>query len=117
MLAVLLSGCKTPESNIQLSADTLYVFSHTRDSIYLKDSIYTTEKTIRDTVYITKNHWRTKYKTHMERDTIYHHKVDSVEIITKIEPTFIEKAKYASLWIVVGMIVMLFILIFSRRGV
>lgn len=99
---LLLIGCKSVEHNTTHSTDTLYVTKHTRDSIYIQDSVSRIEKTVLDTVYITESRWKIKYRDRVFRDTIYQSRTDSVNIVTKVYPTTMEKAKTAALWIMVG---------------
>jgi hypothetical protein len=86
--------------------DTVYVAHHTRDSIYVKDSVSRTEKTVLDTVYITEYRWTVEYRDRVMRDTIYEQHTDSVRIETKVYPTPMEKAKSAAAWMAVGMLLM-----------
>ena len=106
VIVVLLgAGCaSTRSTEAQMVYDTVYVASHTRDSIYVKDSVSRTEKTVLDTVYITESRWKVEYRDRVMRDTIYEQHTDSVRIETKVFPTPIEKAKSAAAWTAVGML-------------
>lgn len=106
LVAMLVVSCKTQEMDTHVVTDTLYVAKHTRDSIYVKDSISRTEKTVLDTVYITESRWMVEYRDRVMRDTIYEQHTDSVRIVTKVYPTPMEKAKSAAMWIAVGMLLM-----------
>lgn len=99
---LLCSGCKSVEHNTLHSTDTMYVVKHTRDSIYIRDSVSRVEKTILDTVYVTESRWKIKYRDRVLRDTVYQSRIDSVSIVTKVYPTPTEKAKTAIFWMVVG---------------
>jgi hypothetical protein len=103
---MLMSGCHTTKENVKVQADTVYVAKHTRDSIYVKDSVSRSEKTVLDTVYITESRWSIEYRDRVVRDTIYEQHTDSVRIETKVYPTFMEKAKSAAAWTAVGMLLM-----------
>ena len=66
------------------SIDTLYINKYSRDSIYLKDSIYV--QNLNDTIIIDKYH--TKYIEKIKVDTIYKSTNDT---IIKYEHNIIEK--------------------------
>ena len=106
-VVLLCAGCaSTRSTEAHMVYDTVYVASHTRDSIYVKDSVSRTEKTVLDTVYITEYRWTVEYRDRLMRDTIYEQHTDSVRIETKVYPTPMEKAKSAAAWIAVGMLLM-----------
>lgn len=107
IIVLLCAGCaSTRSTSAQIMCDTVYVAHHTRDSIYVKDSVSRTEKTVLDTVYITEYRWTVEYRDRVMRDTIYEQHTDSVRIETKVYPTPIEKAKSAAAWTAVGMLLM-----------
>lgn len=56
---------------IVVKTDTTSLNHVERDSIYLRDSIYISERTQGDTVYLTREHWTTAYKERVKTDTIY----------------------------------------------
>ena len=66
-----------------------------RDSIYVHDSIYLTERMAGDTIYKVKEvyrwrdreRWRTRIRDRTQRDTIYLQKVDSVYVETQVKKT------------------------------
>ena len=113
--SLLLIGCRSSESSIQYVTDTLYVAKHTKDSIYIKDSIYVTEKQTKDTIYITKHHHHTKVQMIVHTDTIHHHTTDSVSIVTRVEPSMVERAKSASLWLMIGMVASVILMLIIRK--
>ena len=51
---------------VTVEHDSIYIATHTRDSVYMKDSIYIREKG--DTVYLER--WRTKYVERLRIDTL-----------------------------------------------
>lgn len=107
IVVLLCAGCaSTRSTEAQMVYDTVYVASHTRDSIYVKDSVSRKEKTMLDTVYITESRWTVEYRDRVMRDTIYEQHTDSVRIETKVYPTPMEEAKSAAAWIAVGMLLM-----------
>lgn len=107
IIVLLCAGCaSTRSTSAQIMCDTVYVAHHTRDSIYVKDSVSRTEKTVLDTVYITEYRWTVEYRDRVMRDTIYEQHTDSVRIETKVYPTPMEKTKSAAAWTAVGMLLM-----------
>ena len=40
------------------------------DTVYLKDSVFVSEKQRGDTVYLTRVEWRDRWRTRVERDTV-----------------------------------------------
>lgn len=81
LLAVLLLGsCITTEyvTVPEVHTDTLMVTQHSRDSIYVHDSIWVSEQQRGDTILLTTTKWLTKYVERLSHDTIYKSKTDSV---------------------------------------
>lgn len=106
-VVLLCAGCaSTRSTEAQMVYDTVYVAHHTRDSIYVKDSVSRKEKTVLDTVFITESRWTVEYRDRVMRDTIYEQHTDSVRIETKVYPTPMEEAKSAAMWVAVGMLLM-----------
>lgn len=66
------------------SIDTLYINKYSRDSVYMRDSIYV--QNLNDTIIIDKYH--TKYVEKIKLDTIYRSVNDT---IVKYEQNIIEK--------------------------
>ena len=81
LLAVwLLGSCTTTEyvTVPELHTDTLMVMQHSRDSIYVHDSVWVSEQQRGDTILLTTTKWLTKYIERLRHDTIYQSKTDSV---------------------------------------
>ena len=112
-----LSSCKSVESiNSNLSTLDLRHSTHTdtvviRDSNYIRDSIIINERTIHDTVYITKEIFREAklstldFRLSTKTDTVY--KTDSiVQVIEhppeRYVPPFYKRCTWA-LWIIVAL--------------
>lgn len=87
LLCVLLSGCKSVKhvSVPVVHTDTLYINKMSRDSIWLHDSIFVSEKQKGDTIWLTSTKWRTKYVERQVHDTIYKSRVDSVGVPYPVE--------------------------------
>ena len=81
LLAVILfSSCTTTEyvTVPEVHTDTLMVTQHSRDSIYVHDSIWVNQWQAGDTIYRERTKWRTQYIERLSHDTIYKSKTDSV---------------------------------------
>ena len=81
--ALLLTGCKTRERVVMVETtrtDTTYITKHQRDSIWLHDSIFVSEKQKGDTVDVLQERWHTRYVDRSTHDTIYHFLTDSVPV-------------------------------------
>ena len=115
-MVLVLSGCKTRTVVVtvpKVRTDTLIITKSQRDSIWLHDSVYVSEKTENDTVWLEVKKWHTKYIETRTRDTIYIATHDTipqpypVEVIKKVERdlTWWQKTK---MW--VGGIAMLLLL-------
>jgi hypothetical protein len=76
LLVGLLAGCTTTKyvEVEKVHNDTTYIVKHLRDSVWLHDSVYVSEKG--DTVRIER--WRTKYIERQVHDTCYVAKIDSI---------------------------------------
>jgi len=87
LLCLLFSGCKSVKyvPVIEHHTDTIQITKQQRDSIWLHDSIYVSEKQKGDTIYMWQERWHTKYIEKIKTDTIYEHKVDSVGVPYPVE--------------------------------
>ena len=77
LLCWVFSGCKGLEKVVTVEktrTDTLLLYSNTRDSVMVKDSVVIREKG--DTVFVTR--WRDRYRDKWRIDTVYKSKTDSV---------------------------------------
>ena len=77
----------------RVSHDTTYVSKHSRDSIYLHDSIHVKEKG--DTVTIER--WHTQWRERTNTDTVYKSRVDSVPVPYPVEKR-VEVEKQLTWW-------------------
>lgn len=87
-----LVGCKTKTVVItvpEVRTDTVLVTKSQRDSIWLHDSIYVSEKTEGDTVWIKVSKWQTKYVEKEVHDTTYISTHDTIP-----QPYPVEVIKY-----------------------
>lgn len=93
-IAMLAVGCKTKTVTVtvpKVRTDTVIISKLQRDSIWLHDSVYVSEKTENDTVFLEIKKWHTKYVEKIVRDTTYIAKHDTipmpypVEVIKEVE--------------------------------
>lgn len=75
--------------------DTLYISNNQRDSIFLHDSVFVSEKQHGDTILLTSTKWRTKYVERQVHDTILHVRVDTVPTPYPVE---VKVEKQLSSW-------------------
>ena len=81
LLAVWLLGSCTTTKYVtvpEVHTDTLRVTQHSRDSIYVHDSIWVNQWQAGDTIYRERTKWCTQYIERLSHDTIYKSKTDSV---------------------------------------
>ena len=80
LAVILFSSCTTTEyvTVPEVHTDTLMVTQHSRDSIYVHDSIWVNQWQAGDTIYRERTKWMTKYVERLSHDTIYKSKTDSV---------------------------------------
>ena len=93
MAAAMLSSCKVKErvvTVIEHRTDTLQITKQQRDSIWMHDSVYVTEKQRGDTVWIEVARWNTRYVTRETHDTLYQATHDSVPVPYTV-PEYVEK--------------------------
>lgn len=78
LICLLFASCtKTEYITVEkVRNDTTYINKVQRDSIYLHDS--TVVKVAGDTVWIER--WHTKWQNHLEHDTVYKARTDSVPV-------------------------------------
>ena len=49
-----------------------YTIHHTVDTVFLRDSVFISEKTRGDTVYLTRTEYRDRWRTRVVHDTVRH---------------------------------------------
>lgn len=79
-VAVLLGSCTTTKyvEVPKVHTDTLYVSKMQKDSIYLHDSIFVNQWKSGDTIYQTRDRWRTEWRDRLVTDTVLHLVRDTV---------------------------------------
>jgi hypothetical protein len=88
LICLLFASCtKTEYITVEkVRNDTTYINKVQRDSIYLHDSTFV--KVAGDTVWIER--WHTKWQNHVEHDTVYKARTDSVPVPYPVKE-YIEK--------------------------
>ena len=71
IIAVFCVGCKSVEYVEVTNTDTVHHYMHHRDSIFERDSIYFERYISSDTIKITKEVYKIKYKDRFLTDTLY----------------------------------------------
>ena len=74
------------------------------DTVYLRDSVFVSEKQRGDTVYLTRVEWRDRWRTRVERDTVMDVRVEK-EVVQlppkRYVPPFYKRCTVA-LWAIVA---------------
>ena len=95
-VAAVLGSCTTTKyvEVPKVHTDTLYVSKMQKDSIYLHDSIFVNQWKSSDTIYQTRDRWRTEWRDRLVTDTVLHMVTDTV---AKPYPVIQEKKVEAAL--------------------
>lgn len=96
LVIVCCGSCRTiRETEYITQRDTLTQYVTQRDSIYLHDSVYHEVIRIEDTIFITNDRWHTQYRDRILHDSIYIHRIDTVQTVKVIErkQSIAEKAR------------------------
>ena len=56
------------------------------DTVYLRDSVFVSEKQRGDTVFLTRVEWRDRWRTRVERDTVMDVRVEK-ELVSRLPTT------------------------------
>ena len=120
VLVLLLSGCSrrvyVPVETVRV--DTFVKTAVRVDSVRLTDSVYVSERTVGDTVYIVKTRTQWRDRLQLRVDTVYRSQTDT---ITKVVEVVVEKkAKRRKVWpwllgaLAVGVVFFTFASLLSR---
>ena len=123
LLVTLLAGCKSvkyvPVETVR--TDSVYVDRFTRDSVYLRDSVYVNSWTQGDTVYVDKMSVRYLYRDRWRHDTVAVVRRDSVNVLVPVERElgWWERARLKLFWPLVAVVVVLAVAVWwmARRKV
>ena len=120
VLVLLLSSCSrsvyVPVETVRV--DTFVKTAVRVDSVRLTDSVYVSERTVGDTVYIVKTRTQWRDRLQLRTDTVYRSQTDT---ITKVVEVVVEKkAKSRKMWpwllgaLAVGVVFFTFASLLSR---
>ena len=74
------SSASDTTERVKIVRDTVRLVSHQRDTLVLRDSVFSSEKTVGDTVRIETTRWRTEWKTLVRTDTVWRWRTDSAAV-------------------------------------
>ena len=77
------SSASDTTERVKIVRDTVRLVSHQRDTLVLRDSVFTSEKTVGDTVRIETTRWRTEWKTLVRTDTVWRWRTDSAATVSE----------------------------------
>ena len=90
LLLLLLVSCRGTQTvvssatdsteKVKIVRDTVRLVSHQRDTLVLRDSVFSSERTVGDTVRIETTRWRTEWKTLVRTDTVWRWRTDSAAV-------------------------------------
>ena len=72
-LIVFFISCRSMRSMPVTNSNDSVTYAHEKtsiDTIYLRDSVFISERQRGDTVYLTRTEWRDRWRTRIERDTV-----------------------------------------------
>ena len=79
------SSASDSTERVQIVRDTVRLVSHQRDTLVLRDSVFSSEKTVGDTVRIETTRWRTEWKTLVRTDTVWRWRTDSAATVSNTQ--------------------------------
>lgn len=95
LLLLLLVSCRGTQTvvssvtdsteRVKIVRDTVRLVSHQRDTLVLRDSVFSSEKTVGDTVRIETTRWRTECKTLVRTDTVWRWRTDSAATVSETQ--------------------------------
>ena len=101
------TSCSSTKSMpvVQSNDTTSFIQRSARvDTVYLKDSVFVSEKQQGDTIYLTRVEWRDRWRTRVERDTVMDVRVEKEVVQLPPEryvPPFYKRCTVA-LWAIVA---------------
>ena len=79
----MVSSASDSTERVQIVRDTVRLVSHQRDTLVLRDSVFSSERTVGDTVRIETTRWRTEWKTLVRTDTVWRWRTDSAATVSE----------------------------------
>ena len=90
---------------VQINDTTSFIQRSARvDTVYLRDSVFVSEKQRGDTVYLTRVEWRDRWRTRVERDTVMDVRVEKEVVQLPPEryvPPFYKRCTIA-FWVIIA---------------
>jgi hypothetical protein len=86
-------SCNSMRSMPVTKSNDSVTFVHEKasiDTIYLRDSVFISERQRGDTVYLTRTEWRDRWRTRIERDTVVDVRVEK-EVIKQPPEKYVPK--------------------------
>lgn len=131
LLLLLLVSCRGTQTvvssdsdsteRVKIVRDTVRLVSHQRDTLVLRDSVFTSEKTVGDTVRIETTRWRTEWKTLARTDTVWRWRTDSAATVSEAQKTVKETQNlpsrynpYLRAFLLFGMSLVIFGYVFKK---
>ena len=131
LLLLLLVSCRGTQTvvssetdsteRVKIVRDTVRLVSHQRDTLVLRDSVSTSEKTVGDTVRIETTRWRTEWKTLVRTDTVWRWRTDSAATVRNTQATVKETQNlpsrynhYLRAFLLFGMSLVIFGYVFKK---
>ena len=111
LVCLMLAGCRTvryvPVETVR--TDSVYVDRFTRDSVYLRDSVFVNRWMQGDTVFVDKVSVKYLYRDRWRHDTVAVVRRDSVQIPVPVEREFgwWQQARLKMFWPLVAVVVVL----------
>ena len=106
---------------VKIVRDTVRLVSHQRDTLVLRDSVFTSEKTVGDTVRIETTRWRTEWKTLVRTDTVWRWRTDSAATVSETQKSVKETQNlpsrynhYLRAFLLFGMSLVIFGYVFKK---
>lgn len=90
------SSASDTTERVKIVRDTVRLVSHQRDTLVLRDSVFSSEKTVGDTVRIETTRWRTEWKTLVRTDTVWRWRTDSAATVSENKSTVKETQNHPS---------------------
>lgn len=79
------SSASDSTERVKIVRDTVRFVSHQRDTLVLRDSVFSSERTVGDTVRIETTRWRTEWKTLVRTDTVWRWRTDSAATVSEAQ--------------------------------
>ena len=112
------ASCSSTKSMpvVQSNDTTSFIQRSARvDTVYLKDSVFVSEKQRGDTVYLTRVEWRDRWRTRVERDTVVDVRVEK-EVVQLPPERYVPKFyRWCTVALWVGMISMVIYILIRCR--